>query len=163
MRFVIKFFLKLHIKLRTWFHSWGEKESLAKGAHFSNALCNGMDKPDTLLPFLVGSLIGHEMLRKPGESWMPALWKFMYFVFIFVALLDLAISLIAFVYIVFLALIVIPFILLPLKESGYWQAPEKGTALLGQTTNSYLLGIWREVVAEHELYIANNMLACIHL
>lgn len=156
MRFLIKLIMKLHIKIWTWFKPWGERPVVGKATHFANAFCNAMDQPSTFLPFVFGSLVGREMEKPAGGSWVPLLWRVMFFVFFVFAVLDLVISVFAFVYILIITIPVTFIILIPMKSVGAWTGGS--TEDYGHISNEYLYGIWQEVDVEHDLYLAQNLL-----
>jgi len=147
--------MKLHIKIWTWFKPWGERPVLGDATHFANAFCNAMDAPGTFLPFLLGSLVGREITKPVGGSWVPSIWKFLFLLFFVFALLDVVISVIALCYIAIITLPVTWLILIPLKDCGAWQTDGQD---YGRITNEYLYGIWQEVDVEHDLYVAQNLL-----
>lgn len=151
MRFLIKLVLKVHIKLWRWFKPWGERQAVGKATHFANAFCNAMDQPSTFFPFLLGSLVGREMTKPVGGSWVPSIWKLMFFVFFIFGILDLIISIFALIYICFA--IIASFIIAAIFG---WEGAS--TEDYGQIKNEYLYNIWREVDVEHDLYVAQNLL-----
>lgn len=155
MRFLIKLVLKVHIKLWRWFKPWGEREAVATGAHFSNAFCNAMDAPGTFIPFVFGPLVGREISKPIGGSWVPSLWKLMFFVFAIFAILDLVISIFALIYILF-AIIASTII----ASIFGWEEADKEH--YGHVKNKYLYDIWHEVDVEHDLYVATNLLHSIN-
>jgi hypothetical protein len=155
MRFLIKLIMKIHNKIWCWNDAWGERQAFAKPAHFSNAFCNALDKPGTFIPFMFGSLVGHEMSRPVGGSWVPNVWKLLIFMLIPFAVLDLGITIFAFFYVFVIRFFVLYIIILPMKSEGAWEGHGYGW---GNVTNPYLKEIWLEVDMEHDLYVAQNLL-----
>lgn len=163
MRFLIKLLMKIHIKIWTWFDLWGERCVIAPAAHFSNAFCNSMDKPRTLMPFLLGSLAARDLTKPEGGSWVPILWRLAFWLFFVIMFIDLFVAIFALLYKLLIVVIITPLILAPMVLNRKWDSPKKMGNEYGVIVNPYLREIWYEVDTEHDLYKANNLYYTIQL